>query len=496
MSHSIPKTVLSLVLAIGVLSFSSTDALGESGNDRTVKVLRTSNKAQTNRYVPKVYEFKNANPYFVRAYIQRAMEVEEGSYYTFVHPDGKSGLFLVICPEHQIPYLDSLVAKLDRPGQTTLNKWKRTYLPTKHRSVVDEDFINTLFSNYGAPDFFTIDPETNCILSVGAPSNVDAIAGGLEVLDHATPQARVEVAVYEVALQNDTAVGLDYMAWKNGPGRNLFAVGAFAEHGRVEQVNGNTELVIGDQSGLLGLPGQRAQSYGSNVAYRLNVSSAYFDYLASKGKARVVNKASVAAMSDTTFEVKSVDRVLFTETHVGEGSGVREPNEPLDPEGSNPEFPDNRTVVMSEEEVGITVHGHIWLADEGNIVAEVENEVANLSGFSGSGHPIVSHQDYKTEVTVEPGSETVIGGLIRQRTIESSSKVPVLGSIPVLGWFFGGEKDIVQKSLVTVILRADRFSDFSGMTPFDSDVIGKAKREIDTPVGSAPAGFDQWGLDR
>ena len=27
-----------------------------------VKVLRTSNKAQINRYVPKVYEFKNVNP--------------------------------------------------------------------------------------------------------------------------------------------------------------------------------------------------------------------------------------------------------------------------------------------------------------------------------------------------------------------------------------------------------------------------------------------------
>ncbi|MFH0945646.1 MAG: hypothetical protein V2A76_10650, partial [Planctomycetota bacterium] len=30
-----------------------------------VKILRTSNKAQTNRYVPKVYNFQNVNPYAV-----------------------------------------------------------------------------------------------------------------------------------------------------------------------------------------------------------------------------------------------------------------------------------------------------------------------------------------------------------------------------------------------------------------------------------------------
>lgn len=41
-----------------------------------VKILRTSNKAQTNRYVPKVYEFKNVNPYAVIRFVRRTIEIE------------------------------------------------------------------------------------------------------------------------------------------------------------------------------------------------------------------------------------------------------------------------------------------------------------------------------------------------------------------------------------------------------------------------------------
>ena len=54
-----------------------------------VKVLRTTNKAQTNRYVPKVYDFKNVNPADVLRFFRRVMEIEEGAWYTFLAPDGE-----------------------------------------------------------------------------------------------------------------------------------------------------------------------------------------------------------------------------------------------------------------------------------------------------------------------------------------------------------------------------------------------------------------------
>ena len=35
-------------------------------------------------------------------------------------------------------------------------------------------------------------------------------------------QIKLEVAIYEVNVKNDLKLGLDYVAWKNGIGRDLF----------------------------------------------------------------------------------------------------------------------------------------------------------------------------------------------------------------------------------------------------------------------------------
>ncbi len=470
-----------------------------SDADRVVKVLRTTNKAQTNRYVPKVYEFQNANPFDVRAYIQRALEVEEGGMFTFVNPEGTGGLFLVICPEYQIPYLDKLVAKLDRPGQTTINKWQRTYEPTKHRSVLDAAFVSTLFQ-FGGPDMaagFLGDAETNCLRYIGAPSSIENILAGLKVLDVPTPQARLEIALYEVDVQNDGSLGLDYISWKNGPGRNLFAVGAYAERQHVTDLYGDSNFIYGDTGrGVYGLPGHKMHAKGANAAYNLNVNSAYFDFLAAKGKARTINKASVSAMTATPFSVESIDRVFFTKARTGDANALRDPNEPLDAYGEDGDFPDNRTVVFDSDEIGISLEGLVWLGEEGSIVVDLENSVSTLSGYSGTGVPLINEQSYETTLTLSPGEEIVIGGLSRQRIVEGGSKIPVLGSLPVIGWLFGGEKDLSQKTMVVCALRAVRVEDMSGLTVEDDTIMSRAKGELPVTVEPAPVGFDQWGLDQ
>jgi len=39
-------------------------------------------------------------------------------------------------------------------------------------------------------------------------------------------------------------------------------------------------------------------------------------------------------------------------------------------------------------------------------------------------------------VLVKDGDTTVIGGIYTRRTSESVGQIPLLGDIPVLGWFF------------------------------------------------------------
>ena len=134
---------------------------------RVIKVLRTTDKAQTNSYVPKVYAVENVNPYELLRWIRRTAQIEEGGFYFFGKPDKdgnvKSGKILVYAP----------------------------------------------------------------------PSKVDDVTAWLPKIDVPPPQVMVEVAVHEIYVDNEPRLGLDYVAWKNDPGRNLFAMGAFSEKEKV-----------------------------------------------------------------------------------------------------------------------------------------------------------------------------------------------------------------------------------------------------------------------
>src|SRR6185369_4769456 len=53
--------------------------------------------------------------------------------------------------------------------------------------------------------------------------------------------------------------------------------------------------------------------------------------------------------------------------------------------------------------------------------------------------PTTSKRTAKTTVVAKDQETVVIGGLIQERSIRDVSKVPVLGSLPVLGWLFRSE---------------------------------------------------------
>src|SRR5262245_17319550 len=65
-----------------------------------VKILRTSNKAQTNSYVPVVFTMRNNNPFNVIRFLRRPVEAEEGVLFTFVSPEGHGGKVLFVVPKY------------------------------------------------------------------------------------------------------------------------------------------------------------------------------------------------------------------------------------------------------------------------------------------------------------------------------------------------------------------------------------------------------------
>ena len=482
--------LLLLALLLTGLVYAQTEPASDAG-EHVVKVLRTTNKAQILKYVPRVYDFQKTNPHQVINYFTTALATEEGGAYTFVAPDGKSGKILVICPEHQIPYFDKLAKELDRAEITSSPGSKYIYYRLKHRSAGDLNLLNVLL-NYGgelpvvAPDSsrpgqaLQADFETNSLLLFDAPSGADNAQKILEeALDKPTPQVDIQVKIYEVQLNDDGTFGLDYADWKNGPGALLFNAEIGGERLR------KTDEFFSNQ-------------WSHTGGYYLDYPSAYFDFLVVKNKARVVTESSVAAMSSFPADFESDEQYLYFSKSL--------PSYPSAPSGVQGDNIDSYTgtynreidMVLSPVYVGIYLCVLPNIGEE-NVDMKIHLDVDNVTGFAdGSGYfdkPIVSTREFDDRINVPLNKEVVITGMTRERVINHTQKIPILGSIPVLGWLFGGESARTDKTMVVAVLKAAPIKDMDNYTEEHKLLADKAQGESSIIPPSSSVGFDQWLLD-
>jgi hypothetical protein len=515
----------------------------------TVKVLRTTNKAQTNRYVPKVYRFQHVNPFDVVRFYRRVMEIEEGRLATFLAPDRKSGLVLIIAPEYQIPWLDELMETIDRPGLTTSSGDLRKFIQLKYRAADDLGLVRAIWGNANHSSsqptngtrvedtLVATDLEANAVYLDGPESGVLAGEAVLQQLDRPLPQVLVEATVYEIDLTNDGSIGLDYYSWKNGPGRNLFAVGAFAEYESVSRLKGGQRL-LDTGVNTYGLPEHRLHNSGVNAAWFYDMSTAYFDFLVATGKARVITNGRVVSKIPTQYravlnafgqsffqpgveqlsllaapsEFRALDEVLYYRVANGSSdrAGARPSGYMLDPFGDSADYPDNRTVVSRTTPLranGTEIAGRtIAAVDVGtllqvtprigvnHILLDLHLEVSSLLGFDGQGEPRISARRADSDIRLRDGEEVVFGGLERVQRIQSTDKMPFLGSLPVLGWAFGGETNSVKKTVVVSVIRASALQ--TGVPADMEAVMAQVDGLERTNLPPNQFGYDQWLLDQ
>lgn len=450
--------------------FTSFDGEADERMRRVVKILRTSDKAQVNQFVPVAFELENVNPFAVVRFIRRVIEVEEGNWWTFVSPEGDSGVVVVNVPTWQVEPMRELMSLIDRPGLTSSSGSQRVYVALNHRDPAD---ISNVVINYMTGSAVIIpDLATGSLYLEDAPSGVvyalDRIAGEL---DFPTAQIVLRAKVYEIDLTNDGTIGADFHAWKNGPGRNLFAIGGFGEYYKLKKLRGGEGPIVNPGFDANGLPGRRITNSGFNAAYYYDVPSEYFDFLVSKGRARIMTAPSATVLSTEAASFFTGEEILYYEVASINNDGTR--NEPLDPMGNDPDFPDNRTLTgktISRGDVGVSL-SMLPIIAEDQVELSVDISVTSQLGYDQFGVPMLSTSDLSTDVRAAPGQEYVIGGMTRTRSIQTTRKIPVLGSLPVLGYLFGGEITTAKQTMLMVVVSADLVDDYSGMNSEELMVV-------------------------
>jgi len=86
------------------------------------------------------------------------------------------------------------------------------------------------------------------------------------------------------------------------------------------------------------------------------------------------------------------------------------------------------------------------------IKPEVSSVTSNLTTSNNNTIPIVETSEAETTVNVKDGVSVIIGGLIKEKTINTTKKIPLLGNIPVLGSVFRSTNNLTTKTEIVIFL--------------------------------------------
>ena len=98
-------------------------------------------------------------------------------------------------------------------------------------------------------------------------------------------------------------------------------------------------------------------------------------------------------------------------------------------------------VTIEWREFGIRLNFTPTITNSGNVRLRVAPEVSSLDfanglTFQGFQIPALLSRKVNTDVELRPGQTLAIGGLLDNNILKDVDKIPILGDIPILGFFF------------------------------------------------------------
>ncbi len=267
--------------------------------------------------------------------------------------------------------------------------------------------VAELLSDFFKPNV-KVDPVANVIMVTGIRSIIDRIKADIALVDKPARQVILEAVVMEMT----TDSGKDNRAdW-----RVQASVGASDP---VMPLSGFVDFVSGIWSGKLSMQGGLTQLLAS------------IEVMVDSGQAEINATPKLMALDGETAEI-----FLGREKYITVSTTTTE------------------TMTQSRLEsikTGITLRFTPRITDSGEIIMKIEPEVSDAVEVTG-GFPIVNRRTVSTTVMLRDGETLVIGGLKLKSEYDSSSKVPVLGDLPVLGLLFSSNKKASVETETVVLI--------------------------------------------
>ncbi len=423
----------------------------DGGKTGVVKVLRVNQKNLINDFVVGIFPIKHASPIELRNLFREVTAAEGGRAEVIRDGRSKENFLWVLAPKFQLPHLEATLREIDVPWLSDdLDGAAEVYYKAKFRTIDRIDAIASVPGSSGlrgtdADSNVDLDRVNNASLYIGEPYRAGNYVKYSEKVDQPVPQVVLEAAVYEVEVSNDKRLGLDYIAWKNGPGRNLFEF-IFWGSSSKQHVHGSSSVFdpfLSHRTAVAVSDTIKGHSSGWYMATNFLATAAYLDFLEGSGRARVVTRGKVRVKNSELGTLSATDQVLYFRSSPNESNTPTDGIVPslVQVDTTNTDLPiHSRTLTKdSKVEIGFTMTVRPRIGQETTEIT-VDLSLGNIVGQTPSGAPLVRTHTVSSTVLVRDGLPFCVGGIRRDEEVNQTQKIPLLGSIPVLGWLFFGHE--------------------------------------------------------
>ena len=471
------KIMTALVLAAGIagtgLLYGAPPKEKEEKSIRTIRLLQDDGQV---RMVSKVYELKHLKATDIRPFIQAAIKRYSAisQFERINYPQGNRQMILVSTGEDFIPYVDELVAGLDQPGKPGKSGSliegtgivRITYYPN-YRAAEDMVRLINLGTMRTPEGYAYLNKDTNMIYWKDDWKAAYGILAWVKYLDRPVPQVNLRLNYYEIRESKLRDIGLDYLAWRNGPGLDLFSAGY--DGGKVFSNEAVWQLVSGAWK-LADI----TKNFSTSWSYGAFFTAPQFDLsfvrvLQQSGNAKLAAHADLTFVNTAVYDDPALNSHLPKNYTVTLTPGYENMRKDDDDKSSIVESGDstltltvtNPVICFGAAPVETPPNGQIpsgeafYAKNNGGVVFAYKLASKTVTEKSNRGDELGNSSTVAGELTLGFKTEKLLASYVREQDVEQTVGIPFLVKIPILKYLFGTTTTIKEKTYIIVTAEAN-----------------------------------------
>lgn len=296
--------------------------------------------------------------------------------------------------------------------------------------------------------FVRVDEYTNSLIIQAIQEDLNTILSVIDSIDRPTSQILIKANIVETSKDIARNLGIQ---WGGMYGTRAGGSSLFVTPGGTGGTTGTNPLTTGSAyTSSTGTSGISGQGFGVNLPAAAisdtsaaslglmfgtiggNILDLQLSALQQDGKVNILSSPSITTLDNQTAYTENGEEVPFVTTQTSSGTATQ-------------------TVQFKDAVLKLEITPHV--IDGKNLKMKIsvqKNEVDTTREVQGN--PFIIKKRTETTLIVQDGETIVISGLTKHRTSDSSSGIPGLKDIPLLGWLFKSDSksDKMEEVLIFI----------------------------------------------